>query len=65
MEQFINGLNDETITAEITKELLTALKDTSEVSSDQVLNLGQEGRSAKSAEGSIRQYRRCKRFDSV
>ena len=35
-EQFINGLNDEDITAQITKEL-TALQYTSKVSSEQVL----------------------------
>ena len=35
-EQFINGLNDDTIIAKIIKEL-TALKDTSKVSSEEVL----------------------------
>ena len=35
-EQFINGLDDDTIIAKIIKEL-TALKDTREVSSKQVL----------------------------
>ena len=35
-EQFINGLDDETIIVEIIKEL-TALKETSEVSSEQTL----------------------------
>ena len=35
-EQFINGLDDETIIVEIIKQL-TALKDTSEVSGEQIL----------------------------
>ena len=35
-EQFINGLNNETIEAKIIKEL-TTLKDTSKVSNEQVL----------------------------
>ena len=39
-EHFINGLNDEIIIAKIIKEI-TALKDTTEVNSEQVLNLAQ------------------------
>ena len=40
-EQFINGLDDEVMIEETIREL-TALKDTSEVSSDQVLMWNQK-----------------------
>ena len=60
----MNSQNDETITAKTIKEV-TDLKDNSKVNSGTSLNLGPDSRSAKSAEGSIRQYKRHKDFDLI
>ena len=54
-EHFITDPDDVNIIADIVKELV-ALKDTSEVSSKQVLILGPESRGTVGKEGGARQY---------
>ena len=55
-EQFINGLNDKAITVKITKKLMVP-KDTSKVTSDQVLVWGQRVKAQRSQKALLENIR--------